>query len=314
MTPSRLRVLLSPLAGAVLLFGLASTGCINAMLADGEIAATREASDALNVLADYELARSATQAGLVQFEGMHRLRPDNTDALFLLTQGWVGYGYAFPEEDYEDAVDRKDEEAASYHKQRASLAYERATFFGLELLSHNDKGFGAAKRNDELLRKWLTRHFTSKDDAYNLFWTAYAWLSRIELNMEQPELVADLFVGVDMMERSISIDPTVEHYGGTAALAAYHARPSGEPDQAKVMFESALAKSLRKNLVIQLTYATSYACATGDRALYEQLLNEVLSAADPDPNQRFSNMLAKRAAKRSLGRQRMLDCGFDMGR
>src|SRR5580704_4143288 len=125
MTPSRLRVLLSPLAGAVLLFGLASTGCINAMLADGEIAATREASDALNVLADYELARSATQAGLVQFEGMHRLRPDNTDALFLLTQGWVGYGFAFPQEDWDVAVDKGDDDLADYQKKRALLAYNR---------------------------------------------------------------------------------------------------------------------------------------------------------------------------------------------
>src|SRR5580692_11733933 len=148
MTPSPLRVPRSSLAvSALLVAGLASTGCVSAMLADGEIAATRQASDALNVLADYELARSASEAGLAQFEGMHRLRPDNTDALFLLTQGWVGYGFAFPQEDYEDAVDRNDEDAADYHKKRATLAYERATFFGLELLSHKDKGLAVAKRN-----------------------------------------------------------------------------------------------------------------------------------------------------------------------
>jgi hypothetical protein len=308
MSPSPSRVVL----GTALFLGLASTGCIGAILADSEIAATREASDALNVMADYELARAATQAGLAQFEGMHRLRPDNTDALFLLTQGWVGYGYAFPQEDYEDAVDRSDEDAADYHKKRANLAYERATFFGLELLSHNDRGFAAAKRNDDLMKKWLATHFKSKDDAANLFWTGYAWLSRLDLNKDRPELVADLFVGVDMMDRSVAIDPTVEHYAGTVALAAYHARPSGEPEEAKQMFELALAKTQQRNLVVQLTYATSYACVKGDRALYEMLLNEVLSAEDPDPNQRLSNMLAKRAAKRYLGKQRMIDCGFDM--
>jgi hypothetical protein len=298
---------------AATFLGVASTGCISGMLADGEIAATREASVALNVLADYELARAATQAGLVQFEGMHRLRPDNTDALFLLTQGWVGYGFAFPQEDYEDAVDRNDEDAADYHKKRATLAYERATFFGLELLSHRDKGFVAAKRNDELMKKWLSSHFHGKDDAANLFWTGYAWLSLVDLNKEQPELVADLFVGVDMMERSVALDPSVEHYSGAAALAAYHARPAGEPNLSKQMFETALVQSQRKNLIIQLTYATSYACVKGDRALYEQLLNEVLSAGDLDPDQRFSNLLAKRGAKRFLRTERMIDCGFDMG-
>jgi hypothetical protein len=147
----------------------------------------------------------------------------------------------------------------------------------------------------------------------NLFWTGYAWLSRLDLNQDQPELVAELFVGVDLIERSVAIDPTVEHYAGTVALAAYHARPSGEPEEAKRLFELALAETRRKNLVVQLTYATAYACIEGDRALYERLLNEVLSAEDPDPNQRLSNMLAKRGAKRYLGKQRMIDCGFDMG-
>jgi hypothetical protein len=301
------------LAAVVLLpLGMASTGCLSAILADGQIGATREASDAFNVIGDYELARSAAQAGLVQFEGMHRLRPNNTDGLFLLTQAWVGYGFAFPQDDYEDAVDRNDDDAAAYHKGRASLAYDRAAFFGLELLSHTDKGFAAAKRNDELMRKWLNANFTSRDDALNLFWTGYAWLARVDLSKENPELVADLWIGVDMIERSVAIDPTVEHYSGTVALAAYHARPAGEPEQSKQMFDLALAKTERKNLIVQYTEAVSYACAKGDRTLYESLLNEVVSAKDPDPNQRLPNMIAQRRAKRSLGKQRMMDCGFDM--
>jgi TRAP transporter T-component len=78
------------------------------------------------------------------------------------------------------------------------------------------------------------------------------------------------------------------------------------------MFDLALAKTERKNLIVQFTYAVTYACAKGDRGLYESLLNEVLSAQDPDPNQRLGNMVAKRRAKRFLGKQRMLDCGFDM--
>jgi hypothetical protein len=297
---------------SVLTLGLASTGCISAILADGQIGATREASDAFNVIGDYELARSAAQAGLVQFEGMHRLRPNNTDGLFLLTQAWVGYGFAFPQDDYEDAEDRNDEATADYHKKRANLAYDRAVFFGLELLSHNDKGFVAAKRNDDTMKKWLASNFTSKNDALDLFWAGYAWLARVDLNKDQPELVAELYVGVDMIERSVAIDPAIEHYSGTVALAAYHARPAGEPEQSKQMFDLALAKTERKNLIVQFTYAVTYACAKGDRGLYESLLNEVLSAQDPDPNQRLGNMVAKRRAKRFLGKQRMLDCGFDM--
>src|SRR5579863_5393912 len=87
---------------ALAFLGLGPSGCLSAALADGQIAATRDASGVFNSIGDYELARGAAEAGLVQFEGMHRLRPDNEDALFMLTQSWVGYGYAFPEEEYKD--------------------------------------------------------------------------------------------------------------------------------------------------------------------------------------------------------------------
>ena len=306
------RTLRASRTAVVVLLASSSLGCIDAVLADGQIAATREASSSFNALGDYELARSATQAGMVQLEGMHALRPNNDDALFMLTQGWVSYAYGFPQDEYEEATDRGDDETADYHKKRANLALGRAVFFGLELLSHRDRGFAAAKRNDELLKKWLTSHFTAKSDAPNLFWTGYAWLDRVDLNKEDPELVADLFIGVDLLERSVALDPTHEHWSGTIALAAYHARPSGEMEDAKRMFDLVLEKTQRKNLMAQLTYAQTYACLKGDRALYEQLLNEVLRSHDPDPEQRLSNTLAKRRAKRFLGRSRMADCGFDV--
>ena len=39
-------------------------------------------------------------------------------------------------------------------------------------------------------------------------------------------------------------------------------------------------------------------------------MNEVLTADDPDPYQRFTNMIAKRRARRALAKSRMEDCGF----
>ncbi len=298
------------LAGlAALSFG--STGCLGDVLADGQIAATRQAAVAVNTIADFELQRSATEGGIAQFEGMHLLRPHNKDALFLLTQAWGGYAYAFAQDAYEEATDRGDDDLATYHKKRARLAYDRAVFYGLELLSQTAEGFDAAKRNADTLAKWLG-HFSSADDAENLFWTGYAWLSRVDLYKDDPSIVAELFIGVAMMEKSVAIDPTLEHWSGTIALAAYHARPAGEIDQSKALFDMALAKTARQNLQVQLNYATSYACIKGDRTLYETLLNEVLSATDPDPEQRLTNLLAKRRARRALSKQHMIDCGFDM--
>src|SRR5215475_8275810 len=133
------------LPALLLSLALANTGCIEKMLTNGQIEATRRASGAFDTIGDYELARSAAQAGLVQFEGMHRLAPNNEDALFMLTQGWVGYGFVFAEDDMEVAADAGDEGLVEYHKKRAKMAYDRALQYGLEHLAHEDEGFPGAR-------------------------------------------------------------------------------------------------------------------------------------------------------------------------
>src|SRR5688500_3987153 len=121
-----------------------STGCIKSMLLNGQIKSTRIGSGASNTIGDYELARSASQAAMMQFEGMHRLAPDNQDALYLLMRGWAGYGYAFASDDYEVADLAGDEAAAEYHKRRAKLAFDRAISYGIELISKKAEGFDGA--------------------------------------------------------------------------------------------------------------------------------------------------------------------------
>jgi hypothetical protein len=297
---------------------LGSTGCIQSTLTNGQISATLEASAAFDTLGDYELARTAAQAGLVQFEGMHVLAPDNPDALFLLTKGWVGYAYAFVEDEMETADDAGDEDLADYHRQRARMAYDRAVFYGLQLLEQKDQGFEASKKNELSLTQWLSDHFTRKEDAAGLFWTGYGWIERVDVMKgdptEGPAFVADLYIGVAMLERAMALDPAVEHYAGLIILGAYHARSSmAEMDQARQMFDLALAKSEGKNLMVELNYATKYACMKGDGALYQAMLEKVLQASDPDPHQRLSNAVAKRRAKRWLGKRRVKEaCGIDL--
>jgi len=304
----------SRLAALPLLLALPfTTGCINSMLTNGQISATRQASGSFDRLGDYEVARSGAMAGLVQFEGMHELAPDNEDALYLLLSGWVGYGYAFAEDDMEAAQDKGDDAQAEYHRKRARMAYERAVTYGLELLKHRDEGFEAAKRDAATMKAWLRANFDKKEDAENLYWVGAAWLSRVDIDKEDEALVADLFIGIEVLEQSMRLDPTVQHYGAMAALASYHARsPMGEMDQAKQMFEQSIAKTQHKTLFNVLAYGQRYACMKVDRPLYEKTLNEVVSAGDTDPAQRLSNVVAQRRAKRYLGKARMMDCGFDM--
>ena len=85
-----------------------------------------------------------------------------------------------------------------------------------------------------------------------------------------------------------------------------------ELDEAKKMLDHALEKTGRKALGIQLNYAR-YACAKNDQALYEKMLNEVVSTEDPDPNLRLTNTIAKRRAQRGLTKAAMEECGFIQG-
>jgi hypothetical protein len=286
-------------------------GCLAQMATDMQISATRQASGVFDTIGDYELAKSAAEAGIVQFEGMHRLSPNNTDALFSLTQSWMAYGFAIAEDDMEIAQDQGKDDLAEYDKRRAHMAYDRAVFYGLELLGHTDKGFDAARKNANTMKQWLKDHFTSQDDAPNLFWTAQAWMARVNLDKDDPAVVADLYVGEAMMERAVELDASYNHWNGEVVLAAYHVAVSNVAE-GKKLFEMALQKTQRKNLLAVFTYAQTYACETSDRPLYESLMKEILDAGDVDPDERLENAIAKRKARRYLGKSRMQQCGFDM--
>jgi len=292
---------------------LGSSGCVKKMILNSTIASTRIGAGAADTIGDYELARAAASAGVLQFEGMHRLAPDNEDALFLLMKGWAGYGYAFAMDDYEVATLGDDDKMADYHKKRAKLALDRSVLYGVELISHEAEGFEVATKNADTLKAWLKKEFDDVDDGQNLFWLGSAWLARVQLLKDQPEYVAKLYVGVALLERSRELAPDYMAWGATSTLAAYHARsPMAELDESKKLLDLALEKTGRKALGIQLNYA-KYACAKNDQALYEKMLNEIITSEDPDPNQRLTNAVAKRRATRGLSKAGMEECGFTAG-
>ena len=292
-----------------LALAVGSTGCIKSMLLNGQIHTTRLGSGAADTIGDYEVAKGAAASGIVQFEGMHRLAPDNEDALFLLLRSWTGWGYAFAADDYEVAVAAGDEGAADYHRKRAKLAFDRAISYGLELVGKEEDGFTAAKKNADTMNAWL-RKLDEKEHAEPLFWLGAAWLSRVNLLKDEAEYVAELYVGVAMLERSRALDPTYNAWGATSNLGAYHARTAmAELDEAKKLLDQAAEKTKGKSLGVLLNQA-KLACVRSDQPQYEKLLNDILAAEDPEPNLRLQNAIAKRRAKRFLGKGAMEDCGF----
>lgn len=291
-------------------FGLGSSGCIQKMMLDKQIHATRVGSGAADTIPDYEIARGAASAAVLQFEGMHRLAPENEDALFMLLRGWAGWGYAFAQDEYEVASLAGDDATAEYHKNRAKLAFDRSINYGLELIEKRDGGFKAAKKNADTLNAWVKKTFDEKEDAETLFWLGSAWLARVNLLKDEPEYVADLFVGVSFLEQSRALDPSFMAWGATSTLGAYHARSGmAELDEAKKLLDQAVEQTKGYALGVKLNIA-KLACAKSDQPLYEKTINEILTAEDHDVNLRLTNAVAKRRAKRAFHKVAMEDCGF----
>ncbi len=296
----------------LLVLATSSSGCIKKLLLDGQIKGTRDGSGAVNTLHDYEVARGAAQAGMAQLEGMHKLAPSNTDALFMLTRGWAGLSFGFTEDDYERAYEAGDEVMSEYHLLRTRAGFQRAKYYGLELLAHHADGFNEAKRNQETIRKWLVDNFTDEDHAEDLLWAGYAWVGHVSASRSMPEAVGELFIGVEMVKRSVELDDTLVFGTGYTILGAYHARsPMAELDEAKAMFDKSLALTGGKFLPAKLNLAVRYYCFKGDKDAYVRTLNEILAAGDELPEARLQNVIAKRRARRYLGhRVWQEECAF----
>jgi hypothetical protein len=289
-----------------------TTGCLKKVLIDGNVRATREGSDAVSTLHDYEVARSVARAGLGTLEGLYKLGPTNEDAMFLLTRSWAGATYGFTEDDYEQAREANDKDTAAYHRARARAGFERAKFFATRLLETKAPGFAASQNNYDNIKKYLADNYRHKDEAVDLLWSSFAWLGLINIGKDDPELVAGLYVGVAIAERSVELDETLEHGMGHVLLGAYHARTAqSELPESKEHFEKALQINKGKFLSTQLNYANRYYCMKQDKENYTKMMNQVLEAGDPIPEARLQNLIAKRRARRYLENPLFQeDCAF----
>lgn len=292
---------------------LSSTGCIKQMVLEGQIAGTREASAAIDTLTDYEVAKTIAFNGIGQFEGMHYLAPDNEDALYMLAKGWTSGTFAFIEDEMEQAEDEEGLEGPRYLslKNRAIAGYDRGLQYALQLLALYHPGFEDARKNDETIRAYTAEFTDPERDAPALFWAGYAWISKVNVQKEDPVAVADLWIGVALMERSVALDPKFMNGSGHTILGAYHARTAmAELEDAKKHFDQAIAIHGGKMLLTQVQYAAKYHCLKGDKDAYVKVLTEVVEAGDVFPEQRLTNVVAKRRAARYLGKVRMRECGF----
>ena len=147
------------------------------------------------------------------------------------------------------------------------------------------------------LEAWLYGAFAEKEDAPMLMWHGYAWGSYINMSKDDMEAVADLAYAKAFVARSIELDPDYYHATGYTFMGVATASEiAGDLDQVKAYFEKALDATERRALQTQVNMARYYAVKTGDRALFDALLDEVMEAHDPLPEARLANRMARERA------------------
>lgn len=275
-------------------------GCdVAKFTADSTAGLFTRAAPAFESYWDYDLAGEALPATIVQFEGILRVVPDNEAILSQLAQAYVAYAYGWIEADVEALEFDGEYDEADQQRRRTRTMYLRA----LDLTRHwirlyNEDIDVAVKGTVEDLEAWLENAFVDKADAEMLLWHGYAWGSYINSAKDDMEAIADLPYAKAFVARSIELDPDYYNAAGYTFMGvATASEMASDMEQAKAYFEMALAATERRALQAQVNMARHYAVKEGDRALFDELLEEVMDAHDPLPEARLANRMARERAE-----------------
>ncbi len=287
---------------SVALLASSSAGCsMSKLIANQTAGMVRDGAPALEALNDYELAGQGIPGAIVQLETFYHISGDNADLGINLAKAYVGYALGWVEPRYEEYEVEGKMEESDEQRTRARNLYLRGRDIALHQLNVRKKGaHEAIKGGEATLEKYLKK-LKSKHDAPALFWAGSAWGAAIDMSRDQPDLIVDLPIAKALVARANELDPSYYNYGPGmflgAANAALPEAMGGNPTLGKQFFEEALAKSERKNLVIQFQYARTYAVNTQNKDLFEKLLREIVDAPDYGGTYRLPNLVAKQRAQ-----------------
>ena len=220
---------------------------------------------------DPELAKIAIPSNLKLLEGMLKSDPKNKQILSTLSMGFSGYGLLFIE----------DEDPG-----RASQFYLRARDYGIRALGQ--KGTTLKNPNAQMDGIQNTLKQISLEDITPLCWTTAAWISWINLNLDQPYAIAQLGFAQKCLERLIELDP--DYYYGLpnilmgAMLASRPKLLGGDIQRAKTYFEAAMKMEEGHFLLAPYFYAKTYAVQAQDKVLFLKLLDEIKEGHDDTLN------------------------------
>lgn len=137
-------------------------------------------------------------------------------------------------------------------------------------------------------------------DVPGMYALAAAWAGYLQTHSDDWEAIADLPKVEHLLLRVIELDP--EHARGLPYVylgVLNSLRPEavgGKPEQGRLYFEQAIARSSGKNLYAKVLMAEYYARLVFDQDLHDQLIDEVLAAEPKASGYTLMNVLAQQRA------------------
>ena len=212
---------------------------------------------------DPELAKASIPSNLKLLEGLLKNDPGNRKILTTLSMGFAGYSLLFVETE---------------EPERASSLYGRAMDYGIRALG--DKGLALRDRERGLEPLKAALKAMDREDLGALFWTTLSWNAWLNLNLDKPSALAQLSASEACLQRVLELD---EHYFYSsphilmgASLAARPPLLGGNPEKARMHFETALQKHQGQFFLAQVYFARYYAVRVQGKELFERALGEVL--------------------------------------
>ena len=260
-------------ASALLILTLA--GCAPRQLIVGSIA-DELATQSQGAENDLELAREASAFYLKFSESILRQEPGHQGLATAVSAGYTQYAYAFVAFDAEQ-LESKDAKAAERLRQRAARLYQRAQQHALKALEAQKPGFAAALASPQA-SDWPR---LVKEQAGLAYWAAASWGGWISLSKDDPDVVADLPLAIRLAELAWAADPAWGDGALTGLLGSFEAgRTGGSAQRALSYFDQSIAQSAGRSAGAYLAKAEGHALPAGDRALFDQLLQQALAIKD----------------------------------
>ncbi len=235
---------------------------------------------------DVDMVRDGAPAFLLLIDGLLKSSPDNPVLLSqaaLLNSAYAGAFVA-------------DGERARLMAAKGRALAERA------LCVERKKNCAVTAKPFAEFEQWTAT--LTKADVPLTYGLATAWAAWMQANSDDFNAIADLGKVKLLMSRIAELHESHDYGGPHLYLGVFETLVppalGGRPEVGRFHFERALALAEGQYLLTQVMFAEQYARLVFDRALHDELLNEVLVAEVNAPDLILLNAVAKRRAQSLL--------------